>query len=123
MAQARHIGLGQTLQTWLFRQGSALWQDRMTPAWERFGGGCHRNRKVDELIRAGFHIVDLRMRYFPGPRPVTYTQQGFAKPRPVSRSKGFGKSLKQRRYLRFSLLSVEAGPSSIDMYGSLPYTA
>ena len=101
----------------------ALWQDRMTPAWERFGGGCHLNRRVDELItRAGFHIVDLRTCYLPGPRPVTYTQHGSRSRSPSAASKGFGKSLKQRGYLRFSLLSVEAGPGSIEMYGSLPYT-
>jgi ubiquinone/menaquinone biosynthesis C-methylase UbiE len=67
-----------------------VWQDRMTPVWKRIGGGCHLNRKVDELITAaGFQIVDLRTCYLPGPRPMTYTYQGLAKP--VSCLEGFGK--------------------------------
>src|SRR4029077_15604054 len=121
MAQARHIGLGQTLQTWLFRQGSALWQDRMTPAWERFGGGCHRNRKVDELIRAGFHIVDLRMCYLPGPAPsdihAARTREAEAR-QPVER---FWQVIETKEVP--AVLVAVCGPSSIDMYGSLPYAA
>ena len=31
---------------------TAAWQDRMTPVWKRIGGGCHLNRKIDELITA-----------------------------------------------------------------------
>jgi ubiquinone/menaquinone biosynthesis C-methylase UbiE len=59
--------------------GVAVWQDRLTPAWKRIGGGCHLNRKVDELItKAGFQITDLRTFYLPGPRPMTYTYQGLA---------------------------------------------
>jgi ubiquinone/menaquinone biosynthesis C-methylase UbiE len=56
------------------------WQDRLTPAWKRIGGGCHLNRKIDQLIEAaGFRIVELKTEYFPGPRPFTYTYQGFAR--------------------------------------------
>lgn len=56
------------------------WQDRMTPFWKRIGGGCHLNRKVDDLITgAGFHIMELKNFYLPGPRPITYTYQGVAK--------------------------------------------
>ena len=58
------------------------WQDRLTPLWKRFSGGCHLNRKMDDLIAAaGFQITELKTCYLPGPRPVTYTYQGFAKPR------------------------------------------
>ena len=33
----------------------ARWQHRLTPYWRRIGGGCHLNRKMDDLIRtAGF---------------------------------------------------------------------
>lgn len=57
------------------------WQDRLTPIWKRIGGGCHLNRKVDALIKeAGFHIAELKTFYLPGPRPMTYTYQGIAKP-------------------------------------------
>ena len=55
------------------------WQDRLTPVWKHVGGGCHLNRKPDELITAaGFRITELRTCYLPGPRPMTYTYQGFA---------------------------------------------
>jgi ubiquinone/menaquinone biosynthesis C-methylase UbiE len=57
----------------------ATWQDRLNPIWKRIGGGCHLNRKMDELlIQAGFHIDELRNAYLPGPRPMTFTYQGFA---------------------------------------------
>jgi ubiquinone/menaquinone biosynthesis C-methylase UbiE len=59
--------------------GVAVWQDRITPVWKRVGGGCHLNRKIDDLITAaGFRIVELKTCYLPGPRPMTYTYQGFA---------------------------------------------
>ena len=58
----------------------AVWQDRLTPVWKRIGGGCHLNRKIDELIAAaGFEIAELRTCYLPGARPMTYTYQGFAR--------------------------------------------
>jgi ubiquinone/menaquinone biosynthesis C-methylase UbiE len=61
-------------------RGVAIWQDRLTPTWKRIGGGCHLNRKVDELItQAGFQITELRRFYLPGPRPMTYTYQGLAR--------------------------------------------
>ena len=60
-------------------RGVAVWQDRLTPTWKRIGGGCHLNRKVDELItKAGFQITDLKTSYLPGPRPMMYTYQGLA---------------------------------------------
>jgi ubiquinone/menaquinone biosynthesis C-methylase UbiE len=59
----------------------AVWQDRLTPAWKRIGGGCHLNRKVDEMIRAaGFQMIDLETTYLPGPKAMTYTYQGIAAP-------------------------------------------
>jgi ubiquinone/menaquinone biosynthesis C-methylase UbiE len=59
----------------------AAWQDRLTPVWKRFTGGCHLNRQVDELIAAaGFKITELKTSYLPGPRPMTYIYQGFAQP-------------------------------------------
>ncbi|MGI9075430.1 MAG: class I SAM-dependent methyltransferase [Bryobacteraceae bacterium] len=59
--------------------GVVAWQDRLTPLWKRISGGCHLNRKVDDLIGAsGFQITELKTFYLPGPRPMTYTYQGFA---------------------------------------------
>jgi ubiquinone/menaquinone biosynthesis C-methylase UbiE len=38
----------------------ARWQDRLDPFWHRLSGGCHLNRKTDDLIwDAGFRIDDL----------------------------------------------------------------
>jgi ubiquinone/menaquinone biosynthesis C-methylase UbiE len=55
------------------------WQDRLTPMWKRIGGGCHLNRKIDDLIEAaGFRISELKTSYLRGPRPMTYTYQGLA---------------------------------------------
>jgi len=57
-----------------------VWQDRLTPVWKKIGGGCHLNRKIDELLTAaGFEIDELKTSYLPGPRPMTYTYQGFAR--------------------------------------------
>jgi ubiquinone/menaquinone biosynthesis C-methylase UbiE len=57
-----------------------VWQDRLTPVWKKIGGGCHLNRKIDELLAAaGFAIGELKTEYLPGPRPMTYTYQGFAR--------------------------------------------
>jgi len=57
----------------------AAWQDQLTPLWKRIGGGCHLNRKIDDLlVGAGFTIDELRTTYLPGPGPTTYTYQGFA---------------------------------------------
>ena len=59
--------------------GVRVWQDRLTPMWKHIGGGCHLNRKIDDLIQAaGFGITQQRNFYLPGPRPMTYTYQGMA---------------------------------------------
>jgi len=59
----------------------AAWQDRLTPIWRRFTGGCHLNRKMDDLIAAGgFRITELRNFYLPGPRPMSFMYQGLAEP-------------------------------------------
>ena len=56
-------------------------QDRLTPAWKRIGGGCHLNRKVDALLEeGGFRIERLETFYLHGPRPMSYTYRGSARP-------------------------------------------
>ena len=66
-------------------RGVAAWQDRLTPMWKRFTGGCHLNRRIDELIAAaGFQITESKTCYLPGPRPMTYTYQGLAQHRDAS---------------------------------------
>jgi ubiquinone/menaquinone biosynthesis C-methylase UbiE len=44
------------------------WQDRLTPVWKKIGGGCHLNRKIDQLLAmAGFSIGELKPRIFRDP--------------------------------------------------------
>ena len=62
--------------------GVAHWQDRLDPFWRRLSGGCHLNRKMDDLIsNAGFRIDDLETGYIPGPRIMTFFYEGAATPR------------------------------------------
>ncbi|MGO9005767.1 MAG: methyltransferase domain-containing protein [Beijerinckiaceae bacterium] len=57
------------------------WQSRLTPLWRHIAGGCHLDRKVDDLVRAaGFEINALRTEYAKGPRPMTYMYEGRARP-------------------------------------------
>jgi ubiquinone/menaquinone biosynthesis C-methylase UbiE len=57
------------------------WQDRLTPAWRRMAGGCHLNRKIDDLVQAaGFRLDGLRTGYLPGPKPMTFMYEGRARP-------------------------------------------
>jgi ubiquinone/menaquinone biosynthesis C-methylase UbiE len=56
------------------------WQNRLTPFWRSFTGGCHLNRKMDDLVRgAGFTIADLRTEYVPGPRAFGFMYEGRAR--------------------------------------------
>jgi len=62
--------------------GVARWQDRLTPVWKRVAGGCHLNRKPDDLITsAGFRIEHMDTGYLPrGPRPMTFVYSGSGSP-------------------------------------------
>jgi len=56
------------------------WQQRLNPVWGRIGGGCHLDRDIPALLRAGgFDIPDLQTMYLPGPRPLTYNYWGEAR--------------------------------------------
>jgi len=58
------------------------WQNRLNPLWRRFFGGCNLNREIDALIEdAGFAIAELETEYMKGPKPLTFTYAGFARPR------------------------------------------
>jgi len=60
--------------------GVARWQDRVTPVWKRVAGGCHLNRKPDDLIRsAGFQIETLETGYIKAPRAMGFVYAGSAR--------------------------------------------
>jgi ubiquinone/menaquinone biosynthesis C-methylase UbiE len=60
--------------------GVVAWQDRLTPLWRRVAGGCHLNRKIDDLIRGvDFDIERLEVGYSEGPRPFGYLYRGVAR--------------------------------------------
>jgi ubiquinone/menaquinone biosynthesis C-methylase UbiE len=61
--------------------GVARWQDRLDPMWQRVAGGCHLNRKIDDLIAGnGFRIDALVNARLPGPRTHTFLYEGRARP-------------------------------------------
>ena len=58
-----------------------VWQDRLTPLWRRMAGGCHLNRKMDDLLEdSGFAIERLKTGYMRGPKIMTFLYEGVAKP-------------------------------------------
>jgi ubiquinone/menaquinone biosynthesis C-methylase UbiE len=58
------------------------WQDRFTPLWKRVAGGCHLNRAIGQLIeQSGFLIEHIDTGYMKGPRPMTFTYEGTARPK------------------------------------------
>lgn len=57
-------------------------QHKWTPLWGKFTGGCHLDRKMDALIReAGFELEELETGYIEGPKMLTFTYSGSARPR------------------------------------------
>jgi ubiquinone/menaquinone biosynthesis C-methylase UbiE len=59
----------------------ARWRDRLTPVWSRIAGGCHLNRKPDDLLQsAGFRIESLENSYLKAPRAMGYIYSGSARP-------------------------------------------
>ena len=66
--------------------GVANWQDRLDPLWSRVAGGCHLNRKIDDLISAsGFRIDSLTNARLPGPRTHTVARSGHDRRQPTQR--------------------------------------
>jgi SAM-dependent methyltransferase len=57
------------------------WQERLTPVWKRCAGGCHLDRKVDDLLRAaGFELEVLHTGYARGLPPMAFMYEGVARP-------------------------------------------
>jgi ubiquinone/menaquinone biosynthesis C-methylase UbiE len=58
----------------------ARWQDWLTPLWRPLAGGCHLNRDIPALIRAGgFRIEEMGADYLSRPRILTYVYRGWAR--------------------------------------------
>jgi ubiquinone/menaquinone biosynthesis C-methylase UbiE len=57
------------------------WQDRINPIWRRIVGGCHVNRDIPQLLKAGgFDVVDMETSYLPGtPKFAGYNFWGSAR--------------------------------------------
>ena len=57
------------------------WQHRLNSLWNRIGGGCNLDRKIDELIvHSGFRLAELETEYVKGPKPMSFTYSGRAEP-------------------------------------------
>ena len=55
------------------------WQRRINPLWGRIGGGCHLDRDIPALLRAGgMQVSSLETMYLPGWRPATFNYWGEA---------------------------------------------
>ena len=62
-------------------EGIIRWQDRLTPLWRRFTGGCHLNRPIETLLaQSGFSTADIDKGYVPGPRIGSYFYRGVSWP-------------------------------------------
>ena len=54
-------------------------QQRLTPLQHRAFGGCHLNRRIDQLVAAaGLELTRMDTYYMKGPRPLGYTFEGVA---------------------------------------------
>jgi len=59
--------------------GVARLQQRLTPLQRRAFGGCHLDRRIDQLVAAaGLELTRLDTYYMKGPRPLGYTFEGVA---------------------------------------------
>ena len=55
------------------------WQQRLTPIWKPFAGGCHLDRDVPALLReGGMRIEELEILYLPGPKSLMFNYWGVA---------------------------------------------
>lgn len=57
----------------------AHWQRRITPVWRRCAGGCHLDRKADDLIgAAGLRVVGLSTSYVGPVKTLGFMSEGCA---------------------------------------------
>jgi ubiquinone/menaquinone biosynthesis C-methylase UbiE len=59
--------------------GVARWQRGLTPCWRHIAGGCHLDRRIDDLVcAAGFRLDAIETGYIKGPKPWTFLYHGSA---------------------------------------------
>ncbi|ONH26972.1 class I SAM-dependent methyltransferase [Pseudofrankia asymbiotica] len=64
------------------RPGVARWQDRLTPGWGRIAGGCHLNRRIDDLIeKSGLTLESVRTYQMGGTARLGFAYEGVASKR------------------------------------------
>lgn len=44
--------------------GVRKWQDRLTPAWKKIGGGCHLNRPISDYLRQGGFKIESHETFY-----------------------------------------------------------
>jgi ubiquinone/menaquinone biosynthesis C-methylase UbiE len=60
-------------------------QDRLTPLQRRIAGGCHLNRRIDDLVvGSGLDLTRLDTYYLRGPKSLNYSYEGIAIKNPKS---------------------------------------
>ena len=58
----------------------ARWQQRLSPLWGTFAGGCQLDRDIPALLAsAGFMLEQPEAGYVPGPRLFMYNYWGRAR--------------------------------------------
>jgi ubiquinone/menaquinone biosynthesis C-methylase UbiE len=61
--------------------GVRAWQHRLNPLWNRIGGGCNLDRRIDDLVaRSGFRLAELHTEYANALKPLSFTYSGRARP-------------------------------------------
>ena len=60
----------------------ARFQNLWNPIQKWFAGGCHVNRKIDQLVlAAGLHLLECENFYMEGPKFLTYLYRGIGTPK------------------------------------------
>ncbi len=60
-------------------EGTARWQDRVNPLWNRISGGCNINREIDRIVEdSGFELTSLDRFRAKGPGLLAHMFRGVA---------------------------------------------
>lgn len=57
--------------------GVLKWQNRITPIWKHFSGGCHLNRDIKDIVaKAGFGLHGVHEHYAASPKFASWVTRG-----------------------------------------------